>query len=134
MLERLVISAALFALGLLVYKYLLHHQIGRLMAIRVDEPIFNDLKPGIPSIVYFTTPNCIPCKTRQQPALAELVQFIGDQGVQVVRIDATENPETADRWGVLTAPTTFVLDEKHNVLAINHGIADAGKLRRQLSY
>ena len=134
MLERLVISAVLFALGLLAYKYLLHHQIGRLMAIRGDDPIFNDLKPGIPSIVYFTTPNCIPCKTRQQPALAELVQFIGDQGVQVVKIDATENPETADRWGVLTAPTTFVLDKKHNVLAINHGIADAGKLRRQLSY
>jgi hypothetical protein len=42
-------------------------------------------QPGIPAILYFTTPDCIPCKTVQRPALRVLSERLGD------RLDAIEH-------------------------------------------
>ena len=85
---------------------------------------------GKPTIVYFTTPFCMPCKTQQQPALTQLRSELDH--VQVVQIDATEQPDVADRWGVFSAPTTFILDTLGQPREVNHGVADVHKLRRQI--
>ena len=49
-------------------------------------------------------------------------------------IDATQSPKTAERWGVMSAPTTFVLDNTFQPKHINHGVADVNKLKRQLGF
>jgi thioredoxin 1 len=133
MLERLLIVVLLAAVGVLVYHWQTRRQLQRVSSdnSRTKNPLLADLRPGIPAIVYFTTPGCLPCRTRQQPALHTLHNRLGD-AIQVITVDATEQPDLADTWGVMSAPTTFVLDETGNATAVNHGVADADKLQQQL--
>lgn len=86
---------------------------------------------GKPVLLYFTTPTCAPCKTIQRPAIERLQRELGD-GLQVVEIDAAAQPEQADLWGVLSVPTTILLDPAGRPRHINHGVAPAEKLRRQI--
>jgi len=133
MIERLLIATVLFAVSAAFYVTMTRRQIKRLSSMQVgDDPIMDALKPGVPAIVYFTTPHCVPCRTQQQPALAAIADILGRDKIQIVKIDATQDPQSADRWGVLAAPTTFIIDERGIVQAVNHGVADAAKLRRQL--
>ena len=77
---------------------------------------------GRPAVVLFTTPSCAECST--QRALL--------RGVRVIEVDASAQPRVAARFGVLTAPTTAVLDPNGGVRAVNHGFAGAEKLAAQL--
>lgn len=86
---------------------------------------------GVPAILYFTTPNCVPCKTVQRPALQSVQQTLG-AGVQIIEIDASERLDLADEWGVMSVPTTFIIDRKGQPHQINHGVARAEKLLAQL--
>jgi thioredoxin 1 len=86
---------------------------------------------GVPAILYFTTPTCAPCRTVQRPALARLVEQKGE-AVQVIEIDASAEPELANYWGVLSVPTTFIIDSKGRPRRVNHGIASSQKLGRQI--
>ena len=95
-------------------------------------PELGPLRPGAFVLVYFTTPSCAPCKTVQKPALREIQETLGE-GLQVVEIDATEQPEMAQRWGVLSVPTTFVIDSRGQARHVNHGVARADKLLKQLN-
>jgi thioredoxin-like negative regulator of GroEL len=88
-------------------------------------------RPGVAAILYFTTPTCQPCKTVQRPALRKLGELLGDR-LQIVQVDATDRPDLADYWGVLSVPTTFIIDSKGQPRRMNHGVASAQKLLRQL--
>ncbi len=131
MIERIVVTLLLVAIGIVVYGGLRRYHVHRVAATVAADPILRDLKPNIPAIVYFTTPTCVPCRTQQQPALTRLQTELGDH-LQIVSIDAAENPDVANRWGVFSAPTTFVLDSRGRPRQVNHGVADADKLRRQI--
>lgn len=89
------------------------------------------IQPGVPAILYFTTPTCIPCRTVQRPALARLVEQQGE-ALQVIEVDASQQPELANYWGVLSVPTTFIIDSKGRPRRVNHGTASAEKLGRQI--
>jgi thiol-disulfide isomerase/thioredoxin len=89
-------------------------------------------QPGIPAILYFTTPDCIPCKTVQRPALRVLSERLGDR-LKVIEVDATQNPRMAQEWGVLSVPTTFIIDPQGRPRHINHGAVSAEKLFEQLT-
>ena len=89
------------------------------------------LRPGAFTLVYFTTPTCVPCKTVQRPAIEGLKKLLGN-ALHVVEIDATEKPELASRWGVLSVPTTFVIDPRGEVRHINHGVTRAEQLLLQI--
>jgi thiol-disulfide isomerase/thioredoxin len=94
-------------------------------------PGLENLRPDTPAILYFTTPECAPCKTIQRPALQRLQQQLGGR-LQVIEINAAEKPDLAGAWGVLSVPTTFILDSQGRPRHINHGVANADKLLHQL--
>jgi thioredoxin 1 len=87
--------------------------------------------PNKPVIVYFTTPDCAPCKTVQRPALNQVSKLLGEK-LQVIEIDATERPDLAKIWGVMSVPTTFLLDARGEARYVNNGVARAEKLMEQL--
>lgn len=130
MIERLVIATMLAILGVVLYQLFTRRQLAQISAKSFADPILTGLNPDVPTIVYFTTPNCIPCKTQQQPAIKKVRDT---QEIQLVQIDATQNPDAADRWGVMSAPTTFVLDGEFKPKAVNHGLANETKLLKQVN-
>ncbi len=131
MVERLLLVIVLFVFGLAAYCLVRRCHLRRAAASALADPILNGFRPGTPAVVYFTTPGCVPCRTQQQPALARLQSELGDQ-IQVIQVDASQDPDAARRWGVFTAPTTFILDGRGQPRDVNHGVADVPKLRRQI--
>jgi thioredoxin 1 len=88
-------------------------------------------QPGRPVILYFTTPDCAPCRTIQRPALQRVQAEWGDR-LQVIEVDATRHADLAKRWGVLSVPTTFLLDTTGKPRFVNHGVTRAEHLMEQL--
>jgi len=88
------------------------------------------IRSGAFILVYFTTPTCVPCKTVQRPAIQRLSQMLGND-LHVVEVDATERPELASRWGVMSVPTTFLFNPRGQLRHVNHGVARAEKLLMQ---
>ena len=86
---------------------------------------------GIPTILYFTTPTCAPCKTIQRPALEQVKKLLGDC-LKIVEVDASTQQDLASQWGVLSVPTTFILDAQGQPKHINHGPTSAARLLQQL--
>ena len=121
---------ALGIIELLVFVYWCVHQRLLLRAQNNVLSLFNAL-PDKPVIVYFTTPDCAPCKTVQRPALKQISNELGEE-VQVIEIDATEHPELAKQWGVMSVPTTFLLDAHGKARFVNNGVARVEKLMGQL--
>jgi thioredoxin 1 len=120
----LVIAGTLTGVYWLVNKVLISRARGKRLGLE-------SIQPGVPAILYFTTPTCVPCRTVQRPALARLVERLGES-VQVVEIDASTQPELANYWGVLSVPTTFIIDSRGRPRRINHGIANVEKLQGQI--
>ena len=87
--------------------------------------------PNKPTIVYFTTPDCAPCKTVQRPALEKLISLLGEK-LHVIEIDATQQPEVAKTWGVMSVPTTFLLNSRGEARYVNNGVARVEKLMEQI--
>jgi thiol-disulfide isomerase/thioredoxin len=125
--ERLLLAAAIASACVAAWFILRAVVLGR--AGRA--PSLSGFVPGRPGVVLFTTPQCVACKVQQKPALRELADRFAGR-VQVIEIDATERPELARQWSVLSVPTTFVLDRNGRPLHVNHGVASAGKLVSQL--
>jgi thiol-disulfide isomerase/thioredoxin len=92
-----------------------------------------DFIPGIKTIVYFTTPECVPCRTVQRPALARLQKKLGED-LKIIEINAYENPDTARAWGVLSVPMTFLLDRVGAPRQINYGVTPFEKLLDQIQH
>lgn len=131
MIERLLIlilAAGVAALVWLVWQRVLMR---RAAGFAPADPLLAGLQPGTPAILYFTTPLCAPCKTVQRPALAQLRDEL-DGGVQIIEVDASADVDAARRWGVMSVPTTFILDDRGTPRAINHGVARLDKLRHQV--
>jgi thiol-disulfide isomerase/thioredoxin len=126
---RMALALGIVGIGLLTYWLANRLILGRasLQAGRLEAVI-----PGKPTLLYFTTPTCAPCKTVQRPAIEQLVEQFGER-LQVVEIDASANPDLASQWGVMSVPTTFVLDIKGRPRHVNHGVAPAEKLLKQLN-
>jgi thiol-disulfide isomerase/thioredoxin len=87
--------------------------------------------PGKPSLVYFTSPTCAPCRTYQRPVIERLQAQLGER-LQVVEIDASSETDIADHWGVMSVPTTFLLDAQGQPRFVNHGVTPLEKLHRQV--
>jgi len=125
---RSALAIGIIALGLGAY-WLLNQR----LLVRARNNVFTLFKtfPNKPVIVYFTTPDCVPCKTIQRPALDRVTTLFGEK-LQVVEIDATERPDLAKVWGVMSVPTTFLLDSRGEARYVNNGVARVEKLMEQL--
>jgi len=121
---------AIVIIGLGAFAYWLINQ--RLL-VRASNNIFTLFKklPNKPVLVYFTTPDCAPCKTVQRPAIDRISRVLGEK-LEVVEIDATERPDLAKTWGVMSVPTTFLLDASGEARYVNNGVARAEKLLEQI--
>jgi thiol-disulfide isomerase/thioredoxin len=121
---------ALIIIGLGALAYWLINQ--RLL-IRARNNIFAlvDKLPDKPVLVYFTTPDCAPCKTVQRPAIDRVSNLL-DGKLEVIEINAYEQPDLAKTWGVMSVPTTFVLDARGEARYVNNGVARAEKLLEQI--
>ena len=80
---------------------------------------------GAPTVLYFYGPACAACAT-QQRALETL-------DVDVVPVDAAREPELASWAGVLTVPSTAIVDRARRLRAVNHGFKPAPALAEQLA-
>jgi len=128
LLIRLVLALGIVAVGVLVYRL----TNGAILAhARSQAPRLESEHPGTPVLLYFTSSSCAPCKTQQRPAIQKLKAQVGEK-LQVIEIDASARPEMASQWGVLSVPTTFVIDTHGNPRHVNHGVASTEKLLRQI--
>ncbi len=128
MIERLLIAAGLITLGLLAARFVPRLLLARRARRELGLP---EYRVGTPAILYFTSPGCAPCESVQAPALERLRQ-VYHAHVQVLEIDATRQPHLADTWGVLSVPTTFLIDAEGRPRAVNHGVARFERLHAQL--
>ncbi len=125
---RLLAAAVIAGVGVLAYLLT-----NRLILSRAESKVkrFAAYHSGYPAIVYFTTPTCAPCKTVQRPAIEKLKKKLGER-LQVFEVDASAEPELAQEWGVLSVPTTFVIDSKGTPRHVNHGVTTAEQLTHQM--
>ena len=121
---------AIVIIGVAVFAYWMINQRLLMRARHNLFTLFNAL-PNKPVLVYFTTPDCAPCKTIQRPAINRISSLLGEQ-VEVIEIDATQRPDLAKVWGVMSVPTTFVLDATGEARYVNNGVARAEKLLEQI--
>jgi thioredoxin 1 len=125
---RLLMAMGFAGAGYLAYRWFNQ----RILAWAGSKtPELPGVRQGAPILLYFTTPTCAPCKTVQRPAIQRLSERLGDC-LQVIEIDASSQPEMASHWGVISVPTTFVIDEKGQPRYVNHGVANLEKLLKQL--
>lgn len=127
------LTRALIAFGIilggfslyLTYNWILKNRASNLLAD------LGPIHPGAFLLVYFTTPTCVPCKTVQRPAIQKISDMLGNT-LQVLEIDATQQPDLASRWGVLSVPTTFLINPHGQVRHVNHGVTRAEQLLLQI--
>ena len=126
-LYRLLWAVVLTSVGLILY------QLGNRWLLRRVSKLpqaFGFSHQGKPTLLYFTTPSCAPCKTIQRPAIERLQQLTGDR-LLVIEINVESQPEIARQWGVLSVPTTFVLDAQGIPRHVNHGVTHVDKLLQE---
>lgn len=121
---------AIIIIGLGAFAYWLVNQRLLIRARSNVLTLFRQL-PNKPVLVYFTTPDCAPCKTIQRPAIDRISNLLGEN-LEVVEINAYEQPDLAKTWGVMSVPTTFVLDARGEARYVNNGVARAEKLLEQI--
>lgn len=129
-----ILYRLVWAVGIILFGMLLYRSVSFIILKRAAQQARKPglIPPGKPTILYFTTPDCTVCRTTQRPALARLQNLLGDQ-LQLIEINAYEKPELARDWGVLSVPTTFVLDNQGHPLHVNHGVTSTDKLLQQLA-
>jgi thioredoxin-like negative regulator of GroEL len=47
-------------------------------------------------------------------------------------VDASEDPDVADQWGVFSVPTLFVLDAEGQPRSVFNGVVGLEKLKQEL--
>ena len=122
-----------FAVGIIIAGILAYWWINQRLLVRAKNNV-STLFPSMPNkpvIVYFTTPDCAPCKTVQRPAIQKVANLLGEN-LEIVEIDATERPDLAKTWGVLSVPTTFLLDAHGEARYVNNGVTRVEKLMEQI--
>jgi thioredoxin 1 len=132
MYERFLIAAALIVVAAAVYVAWRAYGRRRLSAAAEQSAPaeVRELVDGTrPSVLYFSTAECAQCRLQQAPILGQLAARVD---VAVHKVDAIEQEALARFYGILTVPTTVVLDAELRPVAINHGVTGLPKLLAQV--
>lgn len=135
MLERLLILLlATMAIG--ITWVLLRWLLAMRLVWLSRQPVANGLGAVISAadsdtatLLYFTTDECAQCRFQQSPILDRLKAATT---LPIVKINAIESQDLASYYGILTVPSTVLLDAQRKPVAINHGLAHFEKLRLQI--
>jgi thiol-disulfide isomerase/thioredoxin len=128
MLTRLAITFLIAGLGWALYRLWIRRLLSKGHEDAIHIPGF---QPGIPAILYFSGPDCPICKTHQEPTLTQLSESLGKQ-LQILTADVTQDRDLAVEWGILSLPTTFIIDAVGRARHVNNGFASSAQLLSQL--
>lgn len=128
MYERLLITFGLMAFLGVVFMLLKRRQIAK--ANRASQQLSQ--QTNMPTIVYFWSNGCAVCKGQQKPIIEGIVAEYGESQVKLTMYNIDEAPEVAVEWGVMTLPTTFLLDATGTIKHVNNGLIYSDNLRKQL--
>jgi peroxiredoxin len=123
----LVVVALIVAVAVLVVRTVVA---GRTRA-RLGRPLPEALRlvrPGVPTVLYFYGAACAAC-AQQERALTSLPS----ERLNVVAVDAARQTELAEWAGVLTVPSTAIVDPQRRLRTVNHGFRPADDLAAQLA-
>ena len=133
MAERMIVLLVGMGLALVAYGAWRWWQQRRLQRLARTTPAVS-LPAGVdgakPAVLYFTTVDCAQCRLQQTPILAQLQNRVD---VVVHKLDAIEQEALARFYGIMTVPTTVVLDQRLQPVAVNHGVAPLQKLQEQIT-
>lgn len=88
--------------------------------------------PAKPTIVYFWSHGCLLCRNTQRPILERILAEYGDKELLLTEYNIDESAGIAQKWGVMTLPTTFLLDSAGRIRHVNNGVVVPEKLREQV--
>ena len=132
MVERILILIAfvlVVAAGYWLWRWLQARRTAALAAAAVPAELVGTVAPGRSNLLYFTTEQCAQCRYQQAPILTQLQNKMD---VVIHKLDAVEQEALARFYGIMTVPTTVVLDPQLRPVAINHGVAPLQKLQAQI--
>ena len=115
----------------LAWRCCLHLRFNSLAKSDAPEYVRRVITGGAPAILYFTTAECAQCRFQQGPVLDKISE---QARIAVYTIDAVAQRELASFYGVMTVPSTVVLSPDRQPIAINHGLATAQQIDRQLAH
>jgi thioredoxin-like negative regulator of GroEL len=131
MLERLVIIALLAAVVLLL-GLAVRRIAGRRSEARLGHhlpAVLRDRVPqGSPSLLYFFGPHCPSC--RQQARILDGLET--DAGIRTLRINAAEERDVAEWFGIATVPSSVVVGADGTVRRVLPGFQPAATLQEWL--
>lgn len=132
MVERAIILlvVTVAALGLWqLWRYSQRRKLTHLASVELPDALAGRLPPG-PTVLYFTGAHCAQCRLQQTPILRQLLDAVQ---INLHTVDAVQEDTIARFYGVMTLPTTVLLDHRHTPKVINHGLAPLNQLRQQVS-
>ncbi|MBI1294818.1 hypothetical protein GC175_07655 [bacterium] len=133
MLERFLILGLVIGFAgaaWLLWRWWATHQVEELQSLNLPMPLAQQVTAGAPAVLYFSTEACVQCRLQQTPVLA---RFTAETGIVVHKFDAVLQAELAGFYGVMTVPTTVVLDRQRRPISINYGLASLAKLTEQVN-
>lgn len=126
--ERLLIILILGLVGTGAYT-----AVKQLHVRRLNRHITPPSGGGRPTLLYFRSETCAVCPTQAR----YLAQVMGDEAgngrVTLHTINVDHEPDRAKQYGVMTLPTTMLLDSAGQVREINYGLTPPHKLQQQLN-
>jgi thioredoxin-like negative regulator of GroEL len=133
-LERLLLVLAIVVVvvaAAFVARALTHQRLRRIVGTTVPSLLRERLRASsgaAPTVLYFFGPFCPACDD-QARVVAELR---AEGAVRVVELDAAREPALADQLGVVTVPTTAIVDSSGTVRHVNPGFYPKHALAAQL--
>ncbi len=126
MLERTLLTFLIFMLGAAVF--LLFRAYHKRRASQWPLPL--PAERGKPMLLYFRSDHCSPCITQAHYLRALEQSYPGRLAIRA--IDVEREVDLAVQYGIVTLPSTLLVDPNGEVQHINYGLTGATKLAQQL--
>jgi thiol-disulfide isomerase/thioredoxin len=132
MIERMLILVATALAVTVIWGTLRLWRAWQLRRLSTRTPLSELIPTGKPAVLAFSAPHCRDCHTLQAPALERLRAQLHDRAT-IASVSALEHPQLVEHLGILTVPSTVVVDAQGVVRHLNLGFASDAKLREQLA-